>query len=871
MDVIADVFPSILTKYPSTQLICIGPVIDLYGRFAALKLEKLMDMFPGRVYSKPEFTKIPPYIHKGAEFALMPSRDEPFGLVAVEFGREGALCIGARVGGFGNMPGWWFPVESMTTEHMIKQCRRAILSALGSRQETRQAMRACCATQRFPVQTWLQDLKSLHLTAMKKNAKQKDARKLPTLRSMTSMSSLGGFRSPSPALISPSRSGAATPIGFRSPPISPTPWSASASTLALPPAHHRSGAASPVQRYDAQPGASSPGILATPPLSRSSSMNGIHQRAMADRLMPLLETIASTSTPYQRSTSDGFLPGGLSRAPSELSMRSVSKPAPMFDDAKMRYYQTYSLLLDSVAQKGRIESNFGPNIEEYIVKSEQDWFAGYHQASLGMRLDSAASSATSLVHLLKSQKVGKVEAYTSCIREEEVEKDFYGLLGEDYHAPSGLRKIMLLRFGTWHYYTIVLAAGQILCANPYQLVLLTGQIGAPASKLYILCSVYLAMSVVWWTLNRFVKSVYLLSAPFFFFGLAFVVLAASSAVSDSEIVGHMWTVATCLYTVGSAAYALFFALNFGTEAGMAAEVWAWRACVMTGLQQALIAFMWYWGAFLTQDGKFSSVAQAMGSTRVLVGVGVPLAIIMWALGAVAYFGLPDCYRQPPGIVPSFYRSLLSRPLVLWFLAAVVLQCFWLSTNYTRNWMFLWSSESAPKYAVAILVFFFFVCVWFGVMALLINFSKRHAWIVPIFAVSLGAPRWCQMLWALSGIGNNIPWAASPALGALLSRAIWLWLGVLDGIQGVGMGAMLLMSLTRVHTLFTLILAQITGAAVTILARAVAPHRTGPMPVFPNLAAAELSMGGWFWFGMLCQLLVCVGFLKLYRKSQLQKP
>ena len=30
----------------------------------------------------------------GAEFALIPSRDEPFGLVAVEFGRKGALGIG---------------------------------------------------------------------------------------------------------------------------------------------------------------------------------------------------------------------------------------------------------------------------------------------------------------------------------------------------------------------------------------------------------------------------------------------------------------------------------------------------------------------------------------------------------------------------------------------------------------------------------------------------------------------------------------------------------------------------------------------------------------------------------------------------------
>jgi alpha-1,3-glucan synthase len=96
VDLIADVFPSILETYSNVQLICVGPVIDLYGRFAAIKLSKMVDLFPGRVFSKPEFTALPPFIFSGAEFALIPSRDEPFGLVAVEFGRKGALGVGSR-------------------------------------------------------------------------------------------------------------------------------------------------------------------------------------------------------------------------------------------------------------------------------------------------------------------------------------------------------------------------------------------------------------------------------------------------------------------------------------------------------------------------------------------------------------------------------------------------------------------------------------------------------------------------------------------------------------------------------------------------------------------------------------------------------
>jgi alpha-1,3-glucan synthase len=63
-----------------------------------MKLDKLMERYPGRVFSRPEFVKLPECVFEGAEFALIPSRDEPFGLVAVEFGRKGALGIGARVG-----------------------------------------------------------------------------------------------------------------------------------------------------------------------------------------------------------------------------------------------------------------------------------------------------------------------------------------------------------------------------------------------------------------------------------------------------------------------------------------------------------------------------------------------------------------------------------------------------------------------------------------------------------------------------------------------------------------------------------------------------------------------------------------------------
>lgn len=53
VDIIADVFPALLEKRKDIQLIAVGPVIDLYGRFAAEKLARLMEMYPKQVFSKP--------------------------------------------------------------------------------------------------------------------------------------------------------------------------------------------------------------------------------------------------------------------------------------------------------------------------------------------------------------------------------------------------------------------------------------------------------------------------------------------------------------------------------------------------------------------------------------------------------------------------------------------------------------------------------------------------------------------------------------------------------------------------------------------------------------------------------------------------
>lgn len=203
---------------------------------------------------------------------------------------------------------------------------------------------------------------------------------------------------------------------------------------------------------------------------------------------------------------------------------------------------------------------------------------------------------------------------------------------------------------------------------------------------------------------------------------------------------------------------------------------------------------------------------------------------------------------------------------------VIIQNYWLSGPYGRNWRYLWSSQHTPGWAVALLIIVFFVGVWGLLLWILGSLSRQHSWIIPIFAIGLGAPRWAQMLWGTSNIALYVP-LGSHVTGALLGRSLWLWLGVLDSLQGVGFGMILLQTLTRFHVTFTLTASQVLGSIATIAARASAPNAVGPGEVFPNLSLGVMDglQKSWFWVALLCQLVICIGFLVFFRKEQLFKP
>ena len=1108
IDLIADVFFSVLAENPSVQLICVGPVIDLYGKFAALKLEKMMQKYPGRVFSKPHFTVLPPCIFSGAEFALIPSRDEPFGLVAVEFGRKGALGVGARVGGLGQMPGWWFTIESTTTIHLTKQFKSAIRGALASKQDTRAIMRARSLIQRFPVAQWIEDLEKLQSTSI--NISQKEAQNALSRGVLRYLGDVSGLTTPNTSAPntrpssrrnsfsrnnSPFPSQPPTPSALRS--MSPAPdrpmtpsqnlgpghkhqtsdedankqnrrQSRSRKRLTKTPPMSRATSVGSMMELDRRNQGAGPGhrprtsdgsetdvkerrqsrsrrrLTKTPPLSRatsfgsltdlerrvqdsqressqreswdprellrsyedaplhghhhkrSSSASSTHQRrkrrssiASNDlqrnfsnsqqfphrgrqrsysgghpldsppppipnlpdngavemyspkRISPTYENsnaeretakrisggaaeklerrVPKRSLTGNYSTSSNvtmkmfpppqtpgtYSPGLLSRnnsffappfAPKSsvpasptaedslleppslkkrLSVNSIinsgdskkefnlQKVDPFFTDSNSVYYDAFSKKLDSVDAKN---SETTLCIEDYLVKSEKRWFSDFHRAKLGM---SSANSSSSSVFRLPWTDREEPNFSPAGSRRASFDNELNEFnLSSDYVAPNGLKKFLQKKIGDWQIYCFLLAFGQIIAANSYQITLLTGEYGRADQKLYAIAAIYFLSSWIWWYGFRRIQAFYVLSIPFAIYALAFFVLGLGLFTSG---MGTDWVynVASGLYAMASASGSLYFALNFGTEGGTPTQAWAFRACVIQGCQQLYVAFLWYWGSVSTESGNPKGL---ITSPAALAGVCWPIAVLMAAIAAVLYLGLPNYYRQKPGKVPSFYTSLFRRKIVVWFFVMVIIQNYFLSAPYNRNWRYLWSSQHASGWSIFLLLLVFFVGVWGLGLYLLAMLSKKHSWVIPIFAVGLGAPRWAQMLWGTSNLGFYVPWG-SLATGALLGRTLWLWLGVLDALQGVGFGMILLQTLTRFHIAFVLIAAQAVGSLTTILARATAPNRIGPGDVFPDFAidyGAGLAKG-WFWTALLLQIVICVGFLAFFRKEQLFKP
>jgi alpha-1,3-glucan synthase len=255
---------------------------------------------------------------------------------------------------------------------------------------------------------------------------------------------------------------------------------------------------------------------------------------------------------------------------------------PTFSDTTGEYFNAFQRMLESLDGQN---SETDLCIEEYLVNSEKAWFKKFREAKLGRnrhlsgtydalpvpsREASPSLSSTNVRGHRRSRSYPDSERYSS---DNESDMSVFGvpeandefLLGENYRRPTFVKRVMQRRIGDWPIYSLILALGQIMAANSYQITLLTGTQGQASRKLYVVGVIYMAMSCVWWLTYRRFKSLYVLSIPFAIYGFAFMILGFAPFADIGSGRDTLRNIATGMYTAASASGSMFFGLNFGDE------------------------------------------------------------------------------------------------------------------------------------------------------------------------------------------------------------------------------------------------------------------------------------------------------------------
>ena len=125
---------------------------------------------------------------------------------------------------------------------------------------------------------------------------------------------------------------------------------------------------------------------------------------------------------------------------------------PFFNDPTGLYADAFMFKLRKLNGK----TSEGPLcIEDYLTKSEKDWFNRYRNVRLGK---SAASSRASSIFRVGNEERNDSGSNDRPASEQSSnnEADQF-LLQEGYQPPTGLKKFLLRRIGTWPLYTFLLA------------------------------------------------------------------------------------------------------------------------------------------------------------------------------------------------------------------------------------------------------------------------------------------------------------------------------------------------------------------------------------------------------------------------------
>ncbi|KAL8276805.1 hypothetical protein RQP46_010810 [Phenoliferia psychrophenolica] len=764
-------------SFPSVQPLVSSKIHDYHATAAPLYL--LPQIIPeqvevSKVYNLSRdvverYTATPPFLFQGADFALNPSRDEPLGLVssifpviidaetnfnhvqvAVEFGRKGALGVGSRLEGLGLAPGWWFNVESDSTVHMLSQFAKTIKAAVKSTAPERAVLRARSAVQRFPR---TEDLHKRSILASRKGAKSLafnwddiDQNEPPTLHTY-----------PPNQHEAPQSPGPGRPDG----PLS-------VRVVRLGPLFHLPG-----RGHDRNSTSSRSHPLQTNiTINEDSDMENDDYFGQLDRFRD--STASGAATPY----------GGifLARANTRLE-RQITKSRkgrtrdPLFApeaDPSMPGPQTPGLNAPKIFGN----SSFANSVDSLNADDDEPLTASTRKFDRDSRrqstdsisaimsespLNIALTSFTDADGMVTREFVAKMsELDPSNSMKDDFCIEKYLIKQENVffdHVCKEKRTAAKAAFkgegSTAHDDTMYDLDHQqrysVAGGNAYDDAPRPGAAVQLPDRLQL----FLMKDLWGWPIYCIILAIGQTPGASSY---QLVLIGGSSTQSNAD-----------LYIIGGVyLFATFVWFNFGEESGVQTSSWVFRACVVQGTQQIWLAALWFWGFKLSGKDSTSSVPSVC-----ILCATIPLAVISFVLAYVLLKGLPGFYCQVPGHITNFIATLARRNLVLWFLFSQILSNYWLSSPYGKPFtvshtsinLTLTSDLKGRNWHV-----------WGVLLTFLSWKSKEHTWYLPIFAVGLGAPRWCQMLWGTSSIGLYLPWAG--VAGPYISTCLWLWLGVL---------------------------------------------------------------------------------------------
>jgi alpha-1,3-glucan synthase len=135
---------------------------------------------------------------------------------------------------------------------------------------------------------------------------------------------------------------------------------------------------------------------------------------------------------------------------------NLQKVDPFFTDANNEYADKFVKRLGDLNGKNSEDKLC---IEEFLEKSEKDWFNRYREVKLGK---SPLPSPAASVFRFKVHESGRSETppIIGPVADSNAEQF---LLPNDYVPPTGLKRFMLIKLGDWPVYSIFLA---IVSSNP---------------------------------------------------------------------------------------------------------------------------------------------------------------------------------------------------------------------------------------------------------------------------------------------------------------------------------------------------------------------------------------------------------------------